>query len=329
VNYGYNRFLKDIESLSRKRSFAIVGEEAFFKREALLALLSELKKHHDPDIEWFEGSDKKLRVGRIDEALCEYPLIGKFRLIVVIDADKVKDINKLDYWFKDPTLDTRAIFMFSDEVDKSPFEAEVCCVANDLNPGSKEFDKYVDYCLDGTGKVLTDAGREHVKHTFANNAHLLKNELLKAAAYVGTESKIDVVDLQKTLASFPIAKVFDLVDLIIRRDQHGALVLIEDLLEQGVDGTHLIHLITLRLQVIAGALKAQRRGENLKDYMIRKKIPLFQFEKVLEGLKLVKDFHLSRYYDLLCNYDYRLRLNRGEQNYQRLIVESMVIEICR
>lgn len=329
MNYGYLRYLKELPKLARYRSFAIVGNDDYFKQDALLETIRTIRKQFAIDEERFDGSDKKLRISEVDEALCEYPLIGKFRLVVVSNADKIKELKSLEYWFKEPTLDTRAIFVFTEEVKRPQFEFEITCVASDMGPDSKEFDKYLEHCLEGTDKKLTEQAKEHMKHVFANSVFLIKNELLKAAAYVHPIQVIDKPDLEKTLASYPMAKVFDLVDLLLSKKQKSAIVVLEDLMEQGTDGTFLIHLMTQRLQLMQSAVKARDRGENIKDFFITKKLPLFQLGSVLDGLRLVKGFHIARYFDMLCEYEAKLRLKQGDDNHQRLTMESMVVEMCR
>ena len=81
MNTGYMRFMKEIGAFTRKTSFAIVGIEQFFKKEALLALTSKMKRMADLDEEYLLG--EKTKVSRLDEVLNEYPMIGKYRLVVV------------------------------------------------------------------------------------------------------------------------------------------------------------------------------------------------------------------------------------------------------
>lgn len=332
VNYGYLRFMKEMHGLvGRTRSFAIVGNEPFFKRDVWYELTKALKKLGEVDEERFDA-DSKTKINVIDEALSEYPLIGKFRLIVLLNADKYKEqLKKLSYWFKDPTSDTKTIFIFTDDVKAVPsdIDFDVSIVCNDMGVESKEFDKYIDWCLLNTGKSLSVNARDIVKEVFANNIHLMKGELLKVSSFIGSRSTIDVGDLRSSLSNYPTAKVFDLVDCMVCRDLRKSFLIAEDLLQQGTDGTFLVYLLAQRLQVLQGALKAQTRGENLKEYFIRKKIPLFQFGKVLEGIRHLKEYHLQRYFDVLCEGDYQLRLSVGDIERQRLITEGMIIDLCR
>jgi len=332
MNAGYMRFMREIKGLARKRSFAIVGNEPFFKNEAMLALIRAIRKQGDLDEERYDASDRKVKKGTVDDALCEYPLIGQHRLVTLLNADKIKDIERLSYWFDDPTEDTKAIFVFSEELKKhKPPERlvfEVVAVCNAVGVESKEFAKYLAFCLEGTDKQLSADGVEYAKKVFSNNIHIMKNELVKAALYVGQRPEITAADLSVTLASYPIAKVFDMVDALVMRDTRTSMLILEDLLEQGVSGLFITYLLTQRLNTLMGVLRAYRRGERLKEYMIRKKIPLFQFGQMVQGTRVLKEFHIKKFFDILCEFEYRLKRRQGDQDLQRSISESMVVALC-
>lgn len=324
MNTGFMRFMREIGSFMRKTSFAIVGNEPFLKREAQLELLGKMKRAVNIDEERYDGDN--LTVGRLDDILNEYPLIGKYKVVVVESPEKIKDFKKIAYWLSDPTDDVKVVFVFGNEDKKPPpgFEFDVVVVCNDMSPDSKEFEKYINYCLINTKKRLTDAGKEFTKKYFGNNVHLLSNELKKAAFYVGNARSIDVRDLQVTVASYPTSKVFDLVDYIVKRDIRTSLLITGDLLDQGIEGTFLVYLITQRLLTVLEVLRALQRGENLKEFMIRRKIPFFQFNKLLEGTRVLKEVTLSRFFDVLCRWEFAMRTSGN----LTVCTECMVVELC-
>lgn len=328
-NAGYMRFMRELPSLSKKTSFAICGNEAFFKQEALIALVKAIKVAGEVDEDRYQATEKT-KLSTIEEALGEYPLIGKYRLISVMDADLIKDLGKLAYWFKNPTADTKTIFLFTDELKRPPEELpfDVVAVCNSVGVESKEFDKYVEFCLDGTGCVLSGEALDAVRKLFANNLHIMKQELIKTAYYVAPSKTINVADLNAAIAGYPVAKVFDMVDALVHRDVRGALLILEDLLDQGTNPGFIIHLLTQRLTALHGALRAFARGEKLKDYMIRKKVPLFQYEQILNGTKVLKDFHIRRFYDILTESEFRLRDRFISDEQKRVLSESMVVSLC-
>lgn len=329
MNAGYMKFMRDLPTLTKKNSFAIVGNESFFKQEAFFALVRALRKTGTLDEDRYEATDKT-RVGAIDEALCEYAMIGKFRLISVNNADKIKDLKKLAFWFKEPTPDTKAIFVFTEETDRPPEELQfdVVAVCNSVGVESKGFETYIDFCLEGTGTKLHADALELTRKLFANNLHIMKQELIKTALYVSPSKEIKTADLMAATAGYPTAKVFDMVDALVQRDVRSALVLLEDLLDQGTNPTFITHLLTQRLKVLHGALRAFARGEKLKDYMIRKKIPLFQYEQVINGTKVLKDFHIRKFYDILTESEFKLRDRYSSDEHKRAISEAMVVSLC-
>lgn len=330
VNKGYLTFMRDIKSLSKKNSFAIVGNEPFFKSEALSALTRALRGAMELDEELFDANERTVKTGTVDDALCEYPLIGSCRFVKVLNADNLKSIAKLSYWFEEPTEDTRVCFVFGDKIKRPPdaLTFELVIVCNQVGVESKEFMKYVDFCLEGTGKTLDKKAVEYAKKVFASNLHIMKQELIKASFYVGPAPVITEQDLNLTLAAYPVAKVFDMLDALVARDIRTSMIILEELIDQGVPATMVTHLLSQRLRVISASHQAVSRGERLKEYMIRKRIPLFQFGQVLAGLRSLKEFHIKKFYDILCEYEYRLRGRLGDVQYQRTVSESLVVALC-
>lgn len=331
MNVGYMKMMRDIKSLSKKKSFGIVGNEDFFKQEATLALVSAIKLQGSIEEDRYDAHDKRTKTGNVDDALCEYPLIGDCRLITVLNADHLKKLNSLSYWFDEPTEDTKAIFVFTDDIKRPPEELkfDVVAVCNSVGVESKEFMKYVTFCLEGTDTTLADDAVEFSKKVFSNNLHIMKQELIKASFYVGKKPDIALADLQASLAAYPQAKVFDMVDELVKRNIKTSLTILNDLLDQGVNPTFITHLLTQRLRVLQGVLRAYARGERLKDYMIRKKIPLFQYGQILDGTRVLKDFHIKKFFDILCDAEYQLKGKQGNNKFTRSMSETMVVSLCR
>lgn len=323
---GYLRFQRELAKFARSSSFGIVGEESFFKRDAVYALMQHWRGTMPLDEEFFDGSDKYTKLNRINESIAEYPLVGKFRVVVVENVDKVKDFKKLNEWLTEPPLETKLVLHFSDEITEIPKDLAFACavVCNDMGVGSKEYDKYIDYCLESKHKQLHPDARAYVKSVFGEQVHRIKSELVKAAFFVGDRQEITQVDLQQILSVQATSRVFDLVDLVVKRDLINSMRMLTDLLAGGLEPGGFFTLLTRRLALIENANKAFARGEKLKDYMIRKKIPLFQFGSVLEGTRHLKSYHFAKFYSVLCEAEAELK----SWSEKSRVLEKMMVQLC-
>lgn len=317
--------MRDGASLVKKHhTVALVGNESFFKEEAARRFLELVRATDLVDEERFEPPTK---INDIEDSLNEMPLIGKYRLISVRNTDKIKKWERLKDWISDPLPDVKAIFVFSDDISDLPPDWEsisLKVVCNDMGPESQEFLKYIDFCLEGFNKTLDEEAKQLVIQTFSQNLAFMKHELQKACFLDPKSPQLTKEVLLKSLAAYPLSQVFDIVDIVIRRDRQSALKLLHELLNQGTEPALIIHLVAQRLKVIQGALVSQSYGEKLKDYMVRKKIPLFQFGSVLSGLKVLSTWQISRFYDVLCETDFHLRSFKDG----RLEMERMIISLC-
>lgn len=329
MNAGFLRFMRDTETLLRKHDvLALVGNETFFKEEAVHHWCHLLKRQTQCDEGHF---DQKSKWPEIQEALNEYPLIGQFRLVIIRDFDKLKKFdtikNEMKAWITDPLADIKAIFVGSEDFEDLPEGWEhttlLKVVCNDMGPESQEFAKYIDYCLEGTNKLLSEEARKILTETFAHNLAFMKHEIKKAAMYEQS-NEINATTLKHTLSSYPLAQVFSLVGCVVRRDLRHALQLVHELTEQGTDAAFLVHLLAQRLKAIRGAIQAQSYGEKLKEYMIRKRIPLFQYNELLIGVKTLREWQVDRFFDVLCETEFRVR-SFGDG---RLELERAVVAMC-
>lgn len=324
-NVGYLRFMRDVPHNAKRASFALVGDGDYLKKDALLELRSFWQKTAQADEDRFEGSDKTTKIVRVDEAIGEYPLIGKFRLVVVENMDKMRDFKKLFYWLSDMPPETKLVCSFTSEFElqkDSGFGCVVVC--NDMSVDSKEFDKYIDYCLEPKKKSVDEHGRAFIKEVFVDQVHMLRMELLKVSYFVGDEPMVKRQHLEQALSIQSQVKIFDLVDMIIRRDLRQSLRLIKSVMDAGNEASSVINLVMRRVTTLSVIIQGLKSGEKLKDFMLRKKIPLFQFGQIIENLKYLKEYHISRFFSTLCEYEYRLRSWEDP----RITLESMVVELC-
>lgn len=324
-NAGYLRFVRDLPTLARRTSFAITGDADFLKRELLRQLRAYWQQSAQADEECFTGTDRGLKVSQIEQSLIEYPMIGKFRLVMVDALDKVKDWRRLDEWLTQLPPETKMVATFSDDFDLPKDNAFSCCaVCNSFNVESKEFDKYVDFCLEQMKKTIDDKAREYLRSAFVDQVYRLRMELLKVSFYLGSRQQITVDDLEKVLTVSSQTRIFDLVDAIVQRDLHTSLRLLKLVMDAGDDAISVINLVSKRVSMLSTIIRGLKTGESLKELMIRKKLPLFQFGRILENLKVLKDYHIVRFNTVLCEHEYKLRSWEDP----RLTLESMVVTLC-
>lgn len=321
--------MRDIVPLSKKRSFALVGEEDFFKTDALTKLRSHWLTSVKLDEDRFDGAEGA-KVGMLDEYIGLPPLVGQYRLVLIHNADRIKNLKKLNYWLKDePDSEVKIVCVFSAEtkdyteaIKGLDFECVVVC--NDMGPDSKEFDKYLEFCMQGTGRTLAPDAVEVIRKVYSDQLHLIKAELQKVAYLVPRGSSVTAIHLAESLAYRARSQIFDVADLILKRDVRGALSLMSELLERGEAPLVTVAILMRRLQQLEKVTKALNSGERLKDFMIRTRMPLFQYGQILDGLRNIKIYHFQKYYETLCEYESRLR---GWGN-QRNTVENMIVRLC-
>lgn len=292
MNVGYGRFLRSFGANAKKRVYLVSGDDQFLKREATLALLRDWRKGV---IDLEEKDATNLPFHLMEDLMGEPSLVMDFRVLVFSNFDKVKNFKDgLKAFLKGlADIDERVKVIFVLSPDESRLEKEEenffeCnLVCDSISGDSKEFPQYVDLVLASFKKKVSPEGMDYLRVHFQDRFSQLSTELTKAVLYVGEREILELSDLKEVLFDYPTNEVFELIRHIFRRDKRRALSIMEDLLTRGVGSALILHLMTQRVQVLFGVMEARRRGESTKDFMLRKKIPLFQFDDIVDSLKVI------------------------------------------
>lgn len=322
MNFGYARFLRDIDQVARQKVVLLTGDDVELKREAYFLLRERLGKGIEVT---HLGESKPVKLFVVEDALSEVPMIGSRRLVVTWNVDKI-GLKEWAEASKNTEPDVMSYGVTDEDVDHKDLIVDASVVCDSINAGTKEFDRFLDHYLNQYGKRLSDDARKYINDVFVSKTHAVPRELLKVALYVGDRHEIVRDDLVQALWSHRTQRVYDLVDCIIKKDLPMAMRLWEETWQDGAEPTLIFHLLSQRVQWIEGAIRAQDTGEGLKDYIKRRKIPFHLMGKLIEGLKFVKRQYLMKYIDLLCEAEARVR--RSDIGYQRHIVDKTIVVLC-
>ncbi|HHT02662.1 MAG TPA: DNA polymerase III subunit delta [Firmicutes bacterium] len=158
----------------------------------------------------------------------------------------------------------------------------------------------------------------------SNDMGLLRNELAKAAAFVGDGGEVTEQVLVKTVSAHPEAKIFRLVDAIGQRQAGRAMDELMLLLNQEPP-LRILFMVARQARLIWQARAGQEVGLTERQLQAQLGVQPFVMAELIKQSKLFSRQELLAGINELWEADRAMKSGRGEQ---RIILETVVLRLC-
>lgn len=321
--------IKDIEKGKILPVYLFCGSERQLMEEALKKVESLVV---DPstrcfNYNLFQGTE--VSAENIISVAQTVPMMARKRLVVVKDVDKLaaSELDRLSRYIKDPSP-TTCLVLAADKVDmrKGLFQA--------LKPAAVYFEplyenqvpSWIKKEAEGKGKSITPDAVHYLAEAVGNDLMKLRNELEKAALYVGDRKEIAAGDIENVTTRSKLESIFKLTDAVGSRDAAKALKVLADLLESGENGVKILYMVTRHLRLIYKVKELMEAG--LKGDSVSKEAGVHPF--VLKGvISQVKGFSkagLREAFKMLLEADTSLKSGKLSE---RLVLEGLFLDLAR
>lgn len=325
MNYGWVRFLRELKLVTKKSKHLLCfGDDEYAKSMARVHWRKCLKSlHGDVDVEdtltWGKDTETKVQL-----ALTSIPMLSDCRRVEIEIADGSK-CDRLYSLLQEaaPEAHIFVTWLGEDRPASEFLEKNTGIVSNSLNPDSGEFDKFADFCLSGTGKRLSKDALSWLK------SHLRADQVyceLKKASWITLGEEISLDGIQQVCGSSSRSDVFSLVEAIMLKQPQQAIAAFSALKGE-VDPILIIHLITQRLQLLDMVRQAQERSENVKDFFLRKKLPLFQLPFLMQAVNNFRPGVLEVKAAKLAVLETQLRSMRGRDSLRESAIVRLIVDL--
>ncbi|MDR0414637.1 MAG: DNA polymerase III subunit delta [Prevotellaceae bacterium] len=205
VKSGYERIMSDLSKKIYKPVYLLMGEESYYidliSNYIQENVLSEADKTFNQTVLY--GRDINTKV--VVEAARRYPMMGSYQVVVVREAQEIKDsIEKLKIYVDSPLKSTILVICYKTKtVDRrTGFYKQIAKVGEVFESASPYDDKIPDWITDylrskqrsidtGAAKILAD----HI----GDNLSKIVNELDKLAVIVPQSSKITAEHIERNI----------------------------------------------------------------------------------------------------------------------------------
>src|SRR5664280_2028240 len=178
-----------------------------------------------------------------------FPFGSEKKFILFKEFDKVKDINSLTEYVKNPPLYTTIAFIFNGELQYPEKEPYKSLIKQKYIFEAKELkgDNLIYWLIEfarKNGRQLSQENALLLTEISGGNRSLLEDQLEKIFIYLGTEKVIDFSTIKALSASLKENTIFDLQDALGRKDKGKSVTILYNLLDKGTEPTFIIAMLT-------------------------------------------------------------------------------------
>ncbi len=215
--------LKNIKSGNLSPIYFLHGDESYFidviSNEIENGILAEGEKSFNQNL--FYG--KEVSVKQIVDACTQYPMMAPKRVVLVKEAQNVKDIKLLDKYVANPVPSTVLCIAYKNKkLDNRSSFAKTLKKTAVVFESKKLYDNqlpgYVNQLVKSSGRSIDGQAANLVAEYIGSDLSTLHNEMEKVFLEVPKGGSIDVMVVQKQIGISKDFNVFELQSAIASKD---------------------------------------------------------------------------------------------------------------
>jgi len=234
----YSEIIKDIRAKKYAPVYFLHGEESFFIDTLVAHFENELLDESQKSFNQYILYGKEIDITQIITTARKFPMMGDHQLIVVKEAQDIKDwkksnsIEALIHYLETPVPSTILVFAYQQKsLDKRSKLAKTLGKTSVMMEAKKIYDNQIGHWiqnyLDNKSLQMTQKGIMMLSENIGNNLNRLSIEINKLAInipkgveineqhiqnYVGINRDYNVFELQKALSFGDYSKAYRIVE---------------------------------------------------------------------------------------------------------------------
>lgn len=332
---GYRDIFDDIKKRTFSRLYLFYGEEEYIKDQALNQMVDALIAPDFRDFNYQVMDGSEVTMAALENACETLPFMADTRLVVVRDlpllngkrANMTEDDLK-SYLSRIPDT-THLVFYQRNGIDKrrslfSAIKKEGKVISFDrLN--DRELQIWVRSTLKKHGKEMAPEDIQYFLMRAGIRLEDLYNEIMKLAAYTGTERIITRQAVDQLVAPTLENTVFQLVESIGCKQGGTALTLLNQLLFDGQPIQLILTMIARQFRLILQCRLYHEQGYTNKDIAGKLKLPVFVIRDCIRQSRNFTAQQLEEGLAECLQVDWAVKNGKMKD---RMGVELLIIKMC-
>jgi len=304
--------LKQIKKGKLQPLYYFFGEDSYNHSVTLKSIEETIKPHltSDFDKETFYGENATIK--EILDIASTFPFGSGKKLIIVKEAEKIKDKKLLRDYALSPTDFTVLVFIHNGTItnlSSEPFKTllgeNFLFEAKELK-GKHLLDWMVNHC-ESQGKSISAENAQLLIDMIGENRNVLEMQVEKLVTHLSGKKEITIEAIQNVSSVLKQNTIFDLQNAIGIKDKPKALRVAYNLLDNGTDPVFIVAMLTRYF--IALAKISELRAKQTPDTVAAKTIGVhpFYYEGYVKARNLYSDNKLIEVFRFLLKADVSIK----------------------
>lgn len=302
--------IKQFKDKNPKPLYLLHGEEPYYIDKITDAATKYVLEDHEKDFNFTLLYGKDVDLSQLLEHVKRYPMMAEKQLIIVKEAQDVRNWDAFNGYFENPTSST--VLILAHKYKKAPANKKFFKLIKkngEVFESKKLYENQVDAWimnyLKERGYTITQKATMLLVESLGADLSKIANELKKLAIILGDVKAIDETHIEKNIGISKDYNAFELTNAIASRDVLKANKII-NYFEQNPKAAHIVTLIPLIFNFHERLMKAHFSNANdinslmsslrmsypaAKEVMQAKRI--YPVKKVANNIVLLQEFDLK------------------------------------
>ncbi len=322
--------LEELDAELRKGAlrpvYLILGPEQYQCRSAVTMLKSKVLTPESMAFDYSEFAAGSASVDEIVEAANTYPMVSVRRLVLITDAEKLKDSDQETLLDSLQNLHSRImVILLATELDhrKKFYKAlhDKHCVIECQKLKGAALERWAESFFRQQGYRISSAAIQKIVEMAGSDLQSLASELEKLLLYAGKEKNISNSAIDDLISSSRQHGIFELIEAMGRQDRNGALQSLSNLLEMGEHPLVVVTMMARHCRQILIAKEGLSLGKSTREIASAAQIPPFILDRFLRQSRTVSTESVQAMYIRLAEIDRRLKSSPADG---RTLLESLI-----
>lgn len=309
---NFRHIMSDITDKRLKKIYLLMGEEPYFVDRITDRIAKTVLSPEEQEFNQSIVYGAEVQIGDIVALACQYPVMSKNSVIIVKDAQKLKQIDMLQQYLKQPLDTTILVLSFRGEnIDKRSAVYKRCAengvVFESLRPRDYEISTWLTELLRGKGKNIDAKASSMLVDFLGTDLKKIDNEINKLITRIDQQVKEITPDhIEQNIGISKDFNNFELTKALSDRDMGKALLIAEHFANNPKDNplvvtiqtifTHFTRIFSLGIIIWNSKKKRQQMPD---DMTLMRELKLSNVYFLREYKQAVSTFNTSTSFKIL------------------------------
>jgi len=323
--------LPEIKKRKFKPVYYFFGEDTFNLSSTLHKLEESfvpiLKSDFDKETIYSEARSINDIVG----LATAFPFGSEKKLIIVKEAEKIKDKKLLKDYAASPTEFTVLAFFHNGSITNLTSEPFKTLSENEFLFEAKELKgkNLIDWLMsiaEEKGKKLSEENAQVMVDIVGENRNMLEDQLEKICIFLNEKKEISLESIQQVSSELKQFNIFDLQNAIGLKDKSKSLTVAYNLLDNGAEPTFIITMLTRYFTGLAKITELQSKNTPVQEAARIVGTHHFYYPNYVKARTLYSDEMLVEVFRALLKADISIKTTTADD---KTIITLLIAEILQ